>query len=133
MIINESLVQKTCHNSLIEFYHLSSIIISLSISNYLLFLSYTSERQFDIPCTMTLLYIALDAGFDQWRGEVRDCNNRVIPNFLIFMHDNCSAYGEFILALHSLLLANVVIFIQTVNSLVMLSCSFKLLLKVIFS
>ena len=60
MIINKSLVLRTCHNSLIGFYIL---VPFLSTGNVLLFIVYTCKSQYDvfferIPWTMSLSYIA---------------------------------------------------------------------------
>ena len=60
MIINKSLVLRTCHNSLIDFYVLVSFLLT---GNVLLFIVYTCKSQYDvfferIPWTMSLSYIA---------------------------------------------------------------------------
>ena len=65
MILNKYLVPGMCHNLLINFYGFVSF---LSLGNFLLFILYICESQYDvifdrISCTMFLSYIALDAGY----------------------------------------------------------------------
>ena len=57
---------------------------------------------------------------DQWKGEFRNFNNRVVSNFLFCSYDICSAYRKLISVMCSLFLASVVMFFQTIINLFLL-------------
>ena len=62
---------------------------------------------------------------DQRRGKVGNFNNRVASNFLLCTYDICSAYKKFISVTCSLLLASVVMFLQTIINLLLLKNYYK--------
>ena len=62
---------------------------------------------------------------DQWRGEVGNFNNRVASNFLLCIYDICSAYRKLISVMCSLLLASVIMFLQTIINLLLLKNYYK--------
>ena len=57
---------------------------------------------------------------DQCWGEVGNFNNGVASNFLLCTYDICSAYRKLISVMCSLLLASVIVFLQTIINLLLL-------------
>ena len=62
---------------------------------------------------------------DQWRGKVGNFNNRVASNFFLCTYDICSAYKKLISVMCSLLLASVIMFLQTIINLLLLKNYYK--------
>ena len=62
---------------------------------------------------------------DQWRGKVGNFNNRVAPNLLLCTYDICSAYRKLISVMCSLILASVIMFVQTIINLLLLKNYYK--------
>ena len=62
---------------------------------------------------------------DQWRGEAGNFNNRVASNVLLCTYDICSAYKKLISVMYSLLLASVIMFLQTIINLHLIKNYYK--------
>ena len=62
---------------------------------------------------------------DQWRGEVGNFNNRAASSLLLCTYDICIAYRKLISVICSLLLASVIMFIETIINLLLLKNYYK--------